>query len=138
MPADQLILEVTETAMTAYFTDIAIKLQHLAELGIRFAIDDFGKGYSSMSHLQNLSTHRLKIDKSLIDNMNSNVKGKEIVRAIVLMSHALGLTCTAEGVETDAIFKTLRELECDEVQGYLVSPSLLLPDFKKYLVLSNR
>lgn len=137
MPPDHLILEITETSMTVYFTEITTKLQQLSELGIRIAIDDFGKGYSSMSHLQNLSTHKLKIDKSLIDNINSNVKGKEIVRAIVLMSHTLGLTCTAEGVETDVVFKVLRELDCDEVQGYLISPSLLLPDFKKYLVLSN-
>jgi diguanylate cyclase (GGDEF)-like protein/PAS domain S-box-containing protein len=137
MPPEHLILEITETAMATHFYDVTKKLRKLSDIGVRFAIDDFGKGYASMSHLRQLHAHKLKIDKSLVDDVN-NPKGKEIVRTIILMSHALKLTCVAEGVETDEVFRTLREMECDEVQGYLISPSLLITDLKRYLALSLR
>lgn len=137
MPPDHLILEITETAMATRFYDVTKKLRKLSDIGVRFAIDDFGKGYASMSHLRQLHAHKLKIDKSLVDDVN-NSKGKEIVRTIILMSHALKLTCVAEGVETDDVFRTLREMDCDEVQGYLISPSLMMADLKRYLALSLR
>ena len=137
MPPENLILEITETAMATHFQEVTQKLHKLADIGVRIAIDDFGKGYSSMSHLRQLHTHKLKIDKSLVDDI-VNDKGKEIIRTIVLMCRALNLRCVAEGVETDATFRVLREIGCCEAQGYLISPSLMLPDFKRYLVLANR
>ena len=136
MPPEHLILEITETAMSTHFQDASKKLHKLADIGVRIAIDDFGKGYSSMSHLRQLHTHKLKIDKSLVDDV-VNQKGKEIVRTIMLMCRALQLECVAEGVETDVVFRIIREIGCCEAQGYLISPSLLIQDFKRYLALSN-
>src|SRR5581483_6065520 len=85
-------------------------------------MDDFGTGYSSLSYLARLPMDLLKIDRSFIASMMSNPENMEIVAAIVSMAHALKLSVVAEGVETQQQLDKLKSLDCDQIQGYLVSP----------------
>ena len=91
------------------------------ELGISVSIDDFGAGYSTLSYLNKYPFDRIKIDKSLVDSINSrNISGANIVRAAINMAHAAGIQTIAEGVETQEQLDILIELGCDQVQGYLL------------------
>lgn len=120
MPPNQLGLEITETALILNYIQTAKKLEQLKQLGIRISIDDFGKGYSSMSYLKKLAVHKLKIDRSFIEDITDK-KSIEIVRTLIVMSKTLGLVCVAEGIETEAQYRFLKGLECDRAQGYLIS-----------------
>jgi EAL domain-containing protein (putative c-di-GMP-specific phosphodiesterase class I) len=113
-------LEITETALITNYNRTIKKLEQLKAFGIKFSIDDFGKGYSSLSYLRRLSVHKLKIDSSFIEDINDK-KSSEIVRTLVLMSKTLGLVSVAEGVETEEQYRFLKRIECDQIQGYLIS-----------------
>jgi len=93
-------------------------MQRLADLGITLAIDDFGIGYSSLTTLQRLPLHRLKIDRCFINNLSGNTADRTIVKATIGMAHELGLNCLAEGVETAEQQRILLELGCDFFQGF--------------------
>jgi EAL domain-containing protein (putative c-di-GMP-specific phosphodiesterase class I) len=86
---------------------------------VRLAIDDFGTGYSSLSYLADLPINFVKIDKSFIDRMTRDLEGSAVVRGVVDLSHAMGYSCIAEGVEEDVQRSVLDELDCDFIQGYL-------------------
>lgn len=120
IPPHMLGLEITETALITNYARTIKKLEQLKALGIKFSIDDFGKGYSSMSYLRRLSVHKIKIDASFIEDILDK-KSSEIVRTLVLMSKTLGLVSVAEGVETEEQFRFLKRIECDQIQGYLIS-----------------
>lgn len=92
--------------------------------GVRLALDDFGTGYSSLSHLKRMRLHHLKIDKSFVDELTTDETALSIVTAVIQMAHSLGLQTTAEGVETEAQVATLRQLGCEEIQGYWYSRPL--------------
>jgi len=94
-------------------------LQALKGLGLRLAVDDFGTGYSSLSYLADLPISVVKIDKSFIDRITRDADGVAMVRGLIDLSRALGLTCTAEGVERDNQLAVLDDLGCESVQGYL-------------------
>jgi EAL domain-containing protein (putative c-di-GMP-specific phosphodiesterase class I) len=117
-PPSQLCIEITETAFMHNCKDNVHKLYKLRRAGIQIAIDDFGKGYSSMSYIQQLPVSKLKIDMSFIENISTDSKSAEIARVIILLSKTLGLTTVAEGVETREQVHTLREFGCDQIQGY--------------------
>ncbi len=121
VPPSSVMLEVTESVL-AKEPDVTIaRLEQLSALGIRLAIDDFGTGYASLSQLQRLRLDGLKVDRCFTTALAHGREGEVFYRAIVSMAHALGLSVVAEGVETPAELRTLQELGCDEIQGYLVS-----------------
>ncbi|RZV50640.1 MAG: EAL domain-containing protein [Pseudomonadales bacterium] len=130
--AELVELEITETAM---IQDINVAKRIVEEMvagGVIISLDDFGVGYSSLSYLQSFPLHRVKIDRSFIQNFLENSQDAEIVSAIVAMSHSLGLGIIAEGVETEEHLRFLQDLSCDQAQGYLISkpmPHDKVPEF---------
>lgn len=114
-------LEITETIAMSDADRSAIVLSELKELGVRLDIDDFGTGYSSLSRLQHFPVDRLKIDRSFISRIDTDVETHEIVRIIVMLAHGLGLEVVAEGVETQVQADMLKHLDCELAQGYLYS-----------------
>lgn len=121
-PADSLWLEVTEDVLSEA-TGLSA-LVHLRELGVRLGIDDFGTGWSSMERLSSFSWDLIKIDRTFVARLTSSNQADHIVQAIIDMAHALGIATVAEGVETPAQLTRLRDLGCDIVQGFLMSPPL--------------
>ena len=120
----RIILEVTESAVVENPDEVRRTLERLKELGLKISIDDFGTGYSSLSYLTWLPVDQLKVDMSFVQRLEEGNDVSHIVRAIIEMAHALNLDVVAEGVETPAQLKILRELDCDRVQGYFVSRPL--------------
>jgi EAL domain-containing protein (putative c-di-GMP-specific phosphodiesterase class I) len=114
-------LEITETIAMADADRSAVVLSELKALGVRLDIDDFGTGYSSLSRLQHFPVDRLKIDRSFISRMDTDVETHEIVRIIIMLAHGLGLKVVAEGVETRVQADMLKDLDCELAQGYLYS-----------------
>jgi EAL domain-containing protein (putative c-di-GMP-specific phosphodiesterase class I) len=100
-------------------------LARLNKHGIKVAIDDFGAGSTSLSHLAHLPINELKIDRSFITGMTADTHDRAIVRSIINLSHDLGLDVVAEGVETREVLDELRELGCDLIQGYYFSRPLV-------------
>ena len=96
-------------------------MQQLQSIGVQFAIDDFGIGYSSLSALKSLPVARLKIDRSFISNLTSDADDQNIARAVISLGQKLNMRVIAEGVETAEQLAFLRENHCDEVQGYYFS-----------------
>jgi diguanylate cyclase (GGDEF)-like protein len=120
-PAQQLELEITESALIGNAETIIECLRQLKEMGVRIAIDDFGTGYSGLSYLSRLPVDRLKLDKSLIHNLTSQWKDVAILRSIIALARELGVAVIAEGVETEQQFQVLKQLGCAQVQGYLLA-----------------
>jgi EAL domain-containing protein (putative c-di-GMP-specific phosphodiesterase class I) len=108
-------------------------LQRLADSGIHLAIDDFGTGYSSLAYLKQFPIDALKIDRSFIQNSTIDPDDAAIVTSIILLGHSLKLRVIAEGVERQAQLAFLRVLECDEAQGYLLSPPVSAEVFGRML-----
>ena len=119
----QINIEVTESVLMDAAGVIPV-MQRLADMGIKLSIDDFGTGYSSLSYLHSLPFDTLKIDRSFVDRMDVEGNGREIVRSIVALGRALGKSLVAEGIETEAQLRMLRELGCEEGQGYYFSRPL--------------
>jgi len=117
-------LEITESSVMSDLTDAAKTLAKLQALGLRLSIDDFGTGYSSLSYLQELAVDKLKIDISFVRNMTFDESKAAIVEAVIALGHGLGLEVIAEGVENQQQLEALRLLQCDMIQGYLVSKPL--------------
>ena len=130
LPASCLELELTESFLVEHEDTSIQKLNHLKGLGLQIAIDDFGTGYSSLSYLQQFPFDVLKLDRCFIQNIDQNPKNQIIVEAVIKMAHQLNLEVVAEGVETAAELKVLREYECDIIQGYLFSRPLPAPEFR--------
>lgn len=121
VPATQLLLEVTESAIMHEPQLAAQTMQQLRTLGIRFAIDDFGTGHSSLAQLHALPVDELKIDRAFVMNVDSSASNVAIVQATTELAHSLGLKVVAEGVETPEVWNALLRLGCDLVQGYYIS-----------------
>jgi len=114
-------LEITETYLMENTADSLAKLHALRELGFRLAVDDFGTGYSSLAYLKRFPIHTLKIDQSFVRHMHDNTEDREIVRTIIALAHALNLNTVAEGVENVAQLELVRQMGCDEAQGYVIA-----------------
>ncbi|MFZ6770940.1 EAL domain-containing protein [Undibacterium sp. Di26W] len=122
--AHQLELEITESSIMLDQEQSFKSLADLKALGVRLSIDDFGTGYSSLAYLQQLEVHKLKVDMAFVRDMTSNSGNASIVKAIIAMGHSLGLEVIAEGVEDIGQARYLRALQCDVMQGYLISKPL--------------
>ena len=124
LPADSLVLEITERTATSDVERASQTMRALADLGIRIALDDFGTGYSSMAQLKRFVIHWLKIDRSFVTGLPHYADNRAIVRAILAMARALKLTVVAEGVETEDEAAFLAEEGCELLQGYHFSRAL--------------
>ncbi|UUO24252.1 EAL domain-containing protein [Colwellia sp. M166] len=125
-------LEVTEGVLMSGQSYIHQALEQINELGIKLSMDDFGTGYSSLSYLRQYPFDVLKIDRSFINGITLNEADYNLVKATIAMSHSLGLTVVAEGVETKEQLLLLRDLDCDFIQGYYFSkpiPAMQLLEF---------
>ncbi|HEX4596515.1 MAG TPA: EAL domain-containing protein, partial [Burkholderiaceae bacterium] len=126
-------LEVTESSMMHDAEQSVQVLTALKNMGVRLAIDDFGTGYSSLAQLNRFPIDTLKVDRSFIRNIPSDAEGRAIAEAIIAMGRTLKLTVVAEGVETDDQRVFLRDLACDQMQGYLFSKPVSADDFAELL-----
>jgi diguanylate cyclase (GGDEF)-like protein len=131
--ADDIQVEITESAMMGEQDEIVQELAEMRMLGIKLLVDDFGTGYSSLSQLQRLDMDVLKVDRAFTMELGATKEGEVFFKAIVSMAHALGMKVTAEGVETIEQLQILRTLECDEVQGYLISRPVSAKDMEAML-----
>ena len=133
MPASSLELEITESAMMRYPEQATIMLNKISELGIRVSIDDFGTGYSSLSHLKKFPIDELKVDQSFVRDLTSDNDDAAIVSAVIGLAKSLGLSVIAEGVETIEQLRFLKNLDCDQMQGYYFCRPLPADEFRKLL-----
>lgn len=131
--ASHLELEITESAAMEDIDKTIATLETFNNMGLHLSIDDFGTGYSSLSYLKRFPIHTLKIDQSFIRNLNASFEDAAIVKSVVMLAHSLRLSVVAEGVETQAQLDYLYALDCDEIQGYLLSPPLSADEFGKLL-----
>lgn len=118
-------LEITENTLASSLTDAGTLLNNLRSLGVKFSLDDFGTGNSSLNYLTNLPINTLKIDKSFVDNICSNIKDSFIAESIIDLAHKLDIKVVAEGVEDQDQFRLLEERHCDKIQGFLFSRPLM-------------
>jgi diguanylate cyclase (GGDEF)-like protein/PAS domain S-box-containing protein len=121
LPARRLELEITETLLLEKSAQVIATLHALRALGVRISMDDFGTGYSSLSYLRSFPFDKIKIDRSFVQELDTSRYAQAIIRSIVSLGKGLGVTITAEGVETEAELSCLRAEGCDEGQGYLFS-----------------
>jgi diguanylate cyclase (GGDEF)-like protein len=121
LPARRLELEITETLLLEKSSQVLATLHALRALGVRISMDDFGTGYSSLSYLRSFPFDKIKIDQSFVRGLGSNRDAQAIVRSIISLGKGLGVTITAEGVETEAELSCLRTEGCHEGQGFLFS-----------------
>jgi diguanylate cyclase (GGDEF)-like protein/PAS domain S-box-containing protein len=126
-------LEMTESGLIGDPAMAGDKLKALKQLGVRLAIDDFGVGYSSLSHLKHFQVDALKIDRSFVQGVDKDEHNKAIARSIVALASTFGLHVIGEGVETREQAEQLQALGCDLMQGYLFSPPLPSADMESFL-----
>ena len=131
VPTDRLVLELTEGA-TQPLVKLMDTLTRFRIKGIGLAIDDFGTGYSSLMQLRQLPFTEVKIDQAFVADASRSRDCRLIIQAITELAHGLGLTATAEGIETIEQLRIVRELGCDLVQGYLISPPLDPQNLKRW------
>jgi EAL domain-containing protein (putative c-di-GMP-specific phosphodiesterase class I) len=126
-------LEITESTIMQEDDITGATLIELREMGIGLALDDFGTGYSSLSHLRRFPLTRVKIDRSFVKEIPGNASDSALTAAVINMAHSLGLRVVAEGVETPEQAEFLREMGCDEFQGFLFSPAVPSEDYGRLL-----
>ncbi|GAB1393842.1 hypothetical protein MASR1M60_20060 [Rhodocyclaceae bacterium] len=124
LPPAMLELELTESILVHEADETLKRLEALATLGVRLAVDDFGTGYSSLAYLKRFPLHKLKIDRSFVNDLPDDESDAAIVNAIIQMANALHLTVLAEGVEDEPQRRFLLAAGCNECQGFLYAPAL--------------
>jgi diguanylate cyclase (GGDEF)-like protein/PAS domain S-box-containing protein len=122
-------LEITETVAMRDPARTLVMLRAFADRGVRLSLDDFGKGYSSLSYLKDFPVHTIKADQAFISGLPSQTKDVAIVRAVIALARSLGLTCLAEGIETQGQLDFLRAEGCDLGQGYLFARPMPAGEF---------
>jgi EAL domain-containing protein (putative c-di-GMP-specific phosphodiesterase class I) len=120
LDAGALTLEIAEPVLVADVIGIVDVMAKMRELGVRLALDDFGTGYASLLYLKGLPVDRLKVDRSFVAGLGGSQHDPTIVAAVVDLAHKLGLAVVAEGVETESELRAVREMGCDEAQGFLL------------------
>ncbi|AXO61086.1 EAL domain-containing protein [Pseudomonas sp. phDV1] len=135
--AQRLELELTETLIVHDMEDLTRKMTALVEHGVRFSLDDFGTGFSSLSHLKRLPLSKLKIDRSFICDVLTDANSETIVRTVIALGQSMGMTVIAEGVETEAQRRFLADNGCTQFQGYLLGRPMPLTDFSTFVQRHN-
>jgi diguanylate cyclase (GGDEF)-like protein len=125
---ERLELEVTESLLLNDSLDLQAKIAGLKSLGVSIVLDDFGAGYSSLSYLWRYPFDKIKIDRSFVSCLGDNVRAGGVIRSIIGLGRDLKLRVTAEGIETDAQAGILRDMQCDQVQGYFFGEPMTLPE----------
>ena len=128
-----IIFEVTETSMMQDPANSLRALNSLSATGIPVSIDDFGSGYSSLSYIKQLPASEVKIDRSLVTELNTEAEDRVIVQTTIDMCHSLGYQVVAEGVEDEVTANLLRDMGCDMIQGYLLTPPLPFDEMMDWL-----
>lgn len=131
--ASWLEFELTETAVMRRSDHVQQTMLALEKLGVQFSLDDFGTGFSSFVHLHSLPINLLKIDRSFISGIAERAEDRQLVRAMINMAHNLNLKVVGEGVENPAQLALLRQYDCDQIQGYLISKALPLAELTRFL-----
>jgi EAL domain-containing protein (putative c-di-GMP-specific phosphodiesterase class I) len=121
-------LEITESVIMENVEAIVPILQTIRGLGVEIYVDDFGTGYSSLAYIARLPIHSLKIDRSFVVGMTQSPESLAIVKSVISLAHALRLNVVAEGMESEEQATLLRQLKCDQAQGYLVSAPVAATD----------
>ena len=132
-PAERLVVELTETALSQSAKTAKLVVSALRERGVRVSVDDFGAGYTSLGQLGGLPVHELKVDRQFVEQLSGRSQ-EAITKSIIDLGHRLGLEVVAEGVETAAAARHLRELGVDTLQGYLFARPLRAEDVPEWLV----
>lgn len=118
LPPEQLVLEITETALMRDARTSAVKLAQLRALGVRLAIDDFGTGHASLSYIRDLPADELKIDRSFVAPVRTSERDRRIVGSVIQLAQAVDMRVVAEGIEESAVMQTLQSMGCDIGQGF--------------------
>ena len=132
VPASQLLCEITESLAMEDFKSTQRTFEGLARIGVFLSIDDFGTGYSSLSHLRQLPARQVKIDRSFVQDLETQDDARAVVDAVIRLAHALGLGVVAEGVETKAQRDILLAMECDELQGFFYARPMSAPALRHW------
>jgi EAL domain-containing protein (putative c-di-GMP-specific phosphodiesterase class I) len=127
--ADRIMIEVTEQAAMTTVKELSPMLAEIHSQGLRLAIDDFGTGYSSLERLRQLRPSMIKIDRSFVKDLATDHDAGVLVETMVTMAQKLGITCLAEGIETEAQLRFLLDRGCPLGQGYLYSRPLPAAEF---------
>ena len=135
--ASRVILEVTESGAMKDIAATLSMMEQLRVLGLRFSIDDFGTGHSSLAHLKRLPVDEVKIDRSFIKELETQGDDEVIVSSTVNLGHALELKVVAEGVEEASSWNTLRRLGCDLIQGYFIAKPMPISEFTSWSLARN-
>ena len=125
-------IEITESMLMSDAPNVVAGLTSLHDIGIHISMDDFGTGYSSLSYLRKFPIDTIKIDRSFVSDITTNTDDAEIIRTIINMGRTLNRNILAEGVETQEQLDLLKEYNCDEIQGYFISPPLIANDFADF------
>jgi diguanylate cyclase (GGDEF)-like protein len=133
LPPAALKLEITESMILSDPQRALATVESLSEIGVRFAVDDFGTGHSSLANLRRLPVHELKIDRSFVTPMLNEESDGVIVRSTIDLGHALGLKVVAEGVEDEVTLARLEEIGCDRAQGHFFSKPIPPIDFMRWI-----
>lgn len=129
-PSRCLNFEITEDEAMEDAETIINVLTQLKNIGIKISLDDFGTGYSSLNYVNKLPIDKVKIDRSLVMNLEKDYKNTLIIKSIIEMGHSLNIKIVAEGIETENQLKILNDLGCDFIQGYLIGKPMEVPDFE--------
>jgi EAL domain-containing protein (putative c-di-GMP-specific phosphodiesterase class I) len=133
----RLEIELTESLLMEDTETNRAMMENFRRMGVRLAIDDFGTGHSSLSYIKRFNVDTLKIDRSFVHSLPDSADDMAIVAAVIAMGRSMRMCVVAEGVETDAQAAVLRELGCNEVQGYLLARPMPGPDFAAWLLEYN-
>jgi EAL domain-containing protein (putative c-di-GMP-specific phosphodiesterase class I) len=133
VPADRLILQITEDFLMTDRVRAREVLDAIRVTGVRISVDDFGTGYSSLAYLRDLPVDELKLDRSFITPMNNDARAAALVSSSVALAHSLGLQLVAEGVEDEPSWAQLRRYGCDLAQGYVLTRPLPAAQLEQWL-----
>jgi EAL domain-containing protein (putative c-di-GMP-specific phosphodiesterase class I) len=133
VPPQRLEIEITESVLMAETETSQRIIERLRQIGVGIAIDDFGTGYSSLAYLKRLRPHQLKIDRSFVNDTETDSDSRAIVKGVIGLANALGLNVVAEGVETAEQQQFLIEAGCHTLQGYFIAKPLSVDALEDWL-----